>query len=122
MKKCLICEILNGKEGYAKIDETKEFITFIDLNPNNKEIALIISKKHEICTIDSKNLENLILKRNKISNVISTKLKINYLMLDISIEAHHTYASIYPKEINEQISKKNILEENKEIISELIIK
>ena len=43
---CIFCKIINGKIDSAKIWEDKEFIAVLDVNPNTKGMALVLTKKH----------------------------------------------------------------------------
>ena len=41
---CIFCKIINGKIDSAKIWEDKEFIAVLDVNPNTKGMALVLTK------------------------------------------------------------------------------
>lgn len=43
---CIFCKIINRRIDSAKIWEDKEFIAVLDVNPNIKGMALILTKKH----------------------------------------------------------------------------
>jgi diadenosine tetraphosphate (Ap4A) HIT family hydrolase len=46
MKNCIFCKIAMGEIGSAKIWEDNEFIAILDINPNTKGMALVLTKKH----------------------------------------------------------------------------
>ena len=46
MADCLFCKIASGEIPCTKIDETEEFLAFLDINPIHLGHTLIIPKKH----------------------------------------------------------------------------
>lgn len=43
---CIFCKIVNGELDSAKIWEDEDHIAILDLNPNTKGMALVITKRH----------------------------------------------------------------------------
>ena len=46
MEDCIFCRIVNGEIDSAKIWEDGEFLAILDVNPNIKGMALVLTKKH----------------------------------------------------------------------------
>jgi diadenosine tetraphosphate (Ap4A) HIT family hydrolase len=46
MDNCIFCKIGRGEFDSAKIWEDEEFFSILDLNPNTKGMALVLTKKH----------------------------------------------------------------------------
>ncbi|TSA58011.1 HIT domain-containing protein [bacterium] len=46
MEDCIFCKIINGGINSAKIWEDGEFLAILDINPNIKGMALVLTKKH----------------------------------------------------------------------------
>jgi diadenosine tetraphosphate (Ap4A) HIT family hydrolase len=46
MDNCIFCKIAKGEFDSAKIWENEEFFSILDLNPNTKGMALVLTKKH----------------------------------------------------------------------------
>jgi len=43
---CAFCEIVKGKRDCVKIWEDEEFLAILDVNPNTKGMALVLTKQH----------------------------------------------------------------------------
>ncbi|MEK7540883.1 MAG: HIT family protein [Patescibacteria group bacterium] len=46
MEDCIFCKIAKGEFDSAKIWENEEFLSILDVNPNTKGMALVLTKKH----------------------------------------------------------------------------
>lgn len=46
MYQCIFCKIVKGELPCYKVYETKEIITFLDINPYTKGHTLVVPKKH----------------------------------------------------------------------------
>ena len=46
MTDCLFCKIVKGELDSAKIWEDKDFLAILDIMPNTKGMALVLTKKH----------------------------------------------------------------------------
>jgi len=46
MENCIFCKIIKGEIDSAKIWEDEEFFSILDVNPNTKGMALVLTKKH----------------------------------------------------------------------------
>lgn len=46
MQNCIFCKIVKGEIDSAKIWEDEEFLAILDINPNTKGMALLLTKKH----------------------------------------------------------------------------
>lgn len=46
MAECIFCKIIKGEIDSAKIWEDEEFLAVLDVNPNTKGMALVLTKKH----------------------------------------------------------------------------
>ena len=43
---CIFCKIVKGEIPCYQIYEDKDFLGFLDINPNTKGMALVLPKKH----------------------------------------------------------------------------
>jgi diadenosine tetraphosphate (Ap4A) HIT family hydrolase len=46
MEGCAFCEIAKGERDCVKIWEDEEFLAILDVNPNTKGMALVLTKQH----------------------------------------------------------------------------
>ena len=46
MEDCIFCKIAKGEFASAKIWEDEEFLSILDVNPNTKGMALVLTKNH----------------------------------------------------------------------------
>jgi diadenosine tetraphosphate (Ap4A) HIT family hydrolase len=46
MDACVFCKIVSGEFGSAKVWEDGEFLAILDVNPNMKGMALVLTKQH----------------------------------------------------------------------------
>ena len=46
MENCIFCKIAEGKIPGYKVYEDREFLSFLDINPNTKGMTIVIPKKH----------------------------------------------------------------------------
>jgi diadenosine tetraphosphate (Ap4A) HIT family hydrolase len=126
MKECLFCNILKEKNDYYKFWENNYCSVFIDLNINNKEIALIISKKHmENENLTKKYNDEIIKSLNKITDLLQKNLNLKRLLIDSQVpKTDHVHIKVYPlkenKFISEYVDKKSIIKKIKENSSKMI--
>jgi len=46
MENCIFCKIVKGEIDSAKIWENEKFLAILDVNPNTKGMALVLTKQH----------------------------------------------------------------------------
>jgi histidine triad (HIT) family protein len=100
--KCLFCEIIQEKIPFYKIDENKEAIAILEINPISKGHVLLIPKKH----LDSQ--EKLPKTIFTLSKKISKKIKSKFQPQEIKIYSSNIFGHeilnllpIYENEIPE---------------------
>ncbi len=52
MKKCIFCEIIEGKKPSHKVHEDEENYAFLDINPRTKGHTLVVPKQHHETIMD----------------------------------------------------------------------
>ena len=46
MEDCIFCKIVKGEIPCFKVYEDKDFLAFLDINPNTKGMTIVVTKKH----------------------------------------------------------------------------
>lgn len=100
MKNCIFCDIVNGKIKCHKLYESKEFLAFLDLYPNTKGMALVITKKHyhsDAFEMPEKDYLKMMIMSRKISNLLKKKLKVKRVaMVMEGLGVNHVHIKLYP--------------------------
>jgi len=100
MKKCIFCQIANGEVESAKIWEDKDFFAILNLYPNTKGAAIVISKKHYTSyafdlpkSIYSKSMMAVM----KVAKLLDKKLKVKRTAMVLEGTAiNHLHFKLYP--------------------------
>ncbi|MEM4326235.1 MAG: HIT domain-containing protein [Candidatus Pacearchaeota archaeon] len=104
INKCVFCSILKGEISAYKIDENKEALAILEINPLSKAHTLIIPKQHTE-EYDKKLRKNLDSLTKKVSKKIKEKLKPKDIIIQESSLFGHKIINIIPN-----------YEENKDIL------
>lgn len=113
---CIFCSIVSGEISSYKVDENKEAIAVLEINPVSKGHVLIIPKKH-VSSITKINKEILSLAK-KLSIKIKSKLKPKDIILSNSKLFEHEIINVIPVYKEENLHSKRYKEDEK-IIQEI---
>jgi len=97
---CIFCKIAGGEIPCAKIWEDKDYLSFLDINPNTKGMALVIPKKHfNSYTIDmnDEDYNKLFLAAKKVAKLLDKKLKVKRTAIVMEgLGVNHAHIKLYP--------------------------
>ena len=102
-QQCIFCSILEGKIPTYKIDENKNNIAILEINPLSKGHALIIPKTH---TPQEKIPSNAFTFAKKIAKKIKSKFKPREVKILTKTMFNHALVEILPLYGNEKEPKK----------------
>jgi len=92
-QECVFCSIVSGKIPSYKIDETKNALAVLEINPISKGHILIIPKMHKK---DKKSEKELLSFAKKILGTLKTKLDPREIRLSSSILFGHEIINLLP--------------------------
>lgn len=99
---CIFCSIISGEVNSHKIDENKQAIAILEINPISKGHILILPKEHNS---DLKKIpKQAFALAKKISNKIKTKLRPKEVKISPSCIMEHCILNIIPIYKNENIN------------------
>ena len=118
-EKCIFCSIIDNEIPSYKIDENKNAIAILEINPLSKGHSIVLPKEH----VPIEKIKNSVLSlAKKISKRIKTKLKPKDVKIETSNLQNHAMINIIPI-YNEPLEKKSISKEELESLkNKLIIK
>lgn len=100
MKNCIFCKIIRGEISSQKIYEDKNTIAILDIFPNTKAQALLISKKHfqsDFTEAPDQAFSKILTSAKKLSNVLKKKLNVSRVALVIEgTGVNHFHIKLYP--------------------------
>jgi diadenosine tetraphosphate (Ap4A) HIT family hydrolase len=100
MKDCIFCKIAKGESKSAKIWEDKEFVAFLNLYPNTKGAAIVVSKKHYSSYAFNlpKNIYvKAMIATMKVAKLLDKKLKVKRTAMVLEGTAiDHLHLKLYP--------------------------
>jgi histidine triad (HIT) family protein len=99
--KCIFCSIIKKEIPSYKIDENKDAIAILEINPISEGHVLVISKEHKLIEEVSQNVFSL---TKKIAKKIKTKLKPRDINISLSNLAGHGVINILPIYKNETLN------------------
>ncbi len=103
-QQCIFCSIISGEAKSYQIDENKEAIAILELNPVSRGHILVIPKKHLASEKElSKEIYNL---TKKITKKIKTKLKPKNAIISPANLFGHEIINILPVYENETLNSK----------------
>jgi len=100
--KCLFCSIIKKEIPSYKIDENKESIAILEINPISKGHSLVIPKKH--IEAEDKFPQQVFALAKKISKKIKTKLKPKEVKMLFSNVLGHEIINLLPVYEDESLS------------------
>ncbi|MFH1787238.1 MAG: HIT domain-containing protein [archaeon] len=125
--KCIFCSIVSGDIQYYKIDENKDAIAILEINPISKAHSMIIPKKH--IDAEDKVPQPAFSLAKKISKKIKTKFKPKDVLISFSNLFGHEIINILPIYGNENmgsprnhVSSKELQEIQKQLEKKQVIK
>lgn len=107
-QECPFCLILESKIPSYKIDENKQNLAILEINPLSPGHSIIISKKHNKLSSSAFSLANKVAKR------IKSKLKPEGVKIENSVILGHNTVNVIPIYKNKKLEKKQA--EEKELI------
>jgi len=113
-QKCIFCSIVEGKIPSYKIDENKDSIAILELNPISKAHTIIIPKQH-ISSSDKLPKQAFAL-AEKIAKKIKTNLKPKDVKIASSNMFGHEILNILPIYENETLESPRRKEEETELL------
>jgi histidine triad (HIT) family protein len=99
--KCIFCSIIKKEIPSYKIDENKDAIAILEINPISEGHVLVISKEHKLIEEVSQNVFSL---TKKIAKKIKTRLKPRDINISLSNLAGHGVINILPIYKNETLN------------------
>jgi diadenosine tetraphosphate (Ap4A) HIT family hydrolase len=100
MEECVFCKIASGEIDSARIWEDKDYLAFLDLNPNTKGMTLVIPKKHydsNAFNMPNKAYTSLLLAAKKIAKVLEKSFGVNIVaMVMEGTGVNHVHIKLYP--------------------------
>lgn len=131
MENCIFCKIIKGEIPSYKVYEDRNFIAFLDINPQVKAHTLIIPKKHYENIFDCKDqiLKKITPLAKKISNHYKEKLNCTGVNIFISSgksaeqEIPHLHLHICPRFDNDNhklMVRTNYKKENLEELQNIL--
>lgn len=100
MEDCVFCKIVKGEIDAAQIWEDKEFLAFLDINPNTKGMTLVITKEHyDSYVFDMPNdiYQRLMLASKKVAKILEKGLNVKRVaMVMEGLGLNHAHIKLYP--------------------------
>ena len=97
---CIFCKIINGEYDSAKIWENKDFLAVLDVMPNTKGMAIVITKKHYdsyAFDMPNKNYSEFLLAAKKVSKLLEKGLNVQRVaMVMEGMGINHAHIKLYP--------------------------
>lgn len=118
---CIFCLINSGQISSYKLDESKNAVAVLEINPVSKAHSLIIPKKHLGNEKISKNIHNF---GKKISKNIKTKFNPKEIILSENNLFGHRVINLIPVYENETINSNRYQAEKEELedVQKILIK
>ncbi len=100
MDNCIFCKIATGDFDSARIWEDEEFVSFLDINPNVKGMALVVTKQHfDAYAFDLPDdvLKRLIIASKKVARILEMGLNVfKVAMVLEGLGVNHVHIKLYP--------------------------
>jgi len=101
-QKCIFCSIVEGKIPTNKIDENKDSIAVLEINPISKGHSIILPKEH--FSESSKIPQTAFSLAKKISKKMKTKFKVKNVLISSSNVFGHEIINVIPIYKNETLA------------------
>jgi len=118
-EQCPFCLIVEGKLPSYKIDENKDSIAVLEINPLSKGHSIVIPKKHQPIEKISSSALSL---SKKIASRIKSKLKPKDISIQSATAFGHGIINIIPLYENEKLERKKAEEAELKELQEKLIK
>ena len=114
---CIFCKIAKGEIDSAKIWEDDEFFSILDLNPNTKGMALVLTKNHYdsyAFLMPDDIYQRFMLASKKVAKILEKALKVERVAMVIEgMGVNHAHIKLYPmhgleKEFKEMVAKDKV--------------
>ncbi len=115
-KQCVFCSIVRNEIDSYKIDENKDNIAVLEINPVSKGHVLIIPKQH--IESSGKLPQSTFSLAKKIAKKIKSKLKPKEVQINASNLFGHEVVNVFPIYNNESL-KSQRYQENKKVLEKL---
>jgi len=112
-QQCIFCSIISGEAQSYKIDENKDAIAVLEINPISKAHALIIPKEH--ISSGEKIPQSIFSLAKKIAKKIKTKFKPKEMVMSSSNLFGHEIINVLPIYENETINSERYQEKPEEL-------
>jgi diadenosine tetraphosphate (Ap4A) HIT family hydrolase len=100
MKDCIFCKIARKEIPSSIVYEDKEFLAFLDINPNTKGMTLVIPKKHfdsYVIDMPDKDYNKLFLTAKKVAKLLDKKLNVKRTAIVMEgLGVNHAHIKLYP--------------------------
>lgn len=100
MTDCVFCRIAQGEIPSAKIWEDKEHLAILDINPNTRGMALVLTKKHfdsYAFEMPDAEYQKFLLAAKKVAKLLDEKLKVQRTaMVMEGLGVNHAHIKLYP--------------------------
>ena len=97
MENCIFCRIIKGEIPSHKIYEDKDFIAFLDINPQSPGHAQVVPKKHYRWVWDVPNVKNFFEVARKIAKAEQKAFNTEWILSKIiGDEVGHAHIWVYP--------------------------
>lgn len=117
MEDCIFCKITKGEFDSAKIWEDEEFLSILDVNPNTKGMALVLTKKHYdsyAFLMPDDIYQRFMLSSKKVAKMLEKALGVRRVaMVMEGMGVNHAHIKLYPmhgldKDFKELLAKGQI--------------
>ncbi len=100
MKKCIFCEIINGKRPSVKIWKDKRHVAILDVNPNTEGMTLVLTKKHydsDATDMPENAYKDLMMAAKKVAKLLEKKLNVKRVAVVMEgLGINHAHIKLYP--------------------------
>jgi len=100
MENCIFCKIVKGEIESAKFWEDRDFMAILDINPNTKGMALILSKKHYdsyVFDMPEEEYKKFFIAAKKVVNILEKGLGMQRIALVMEgMGINHAHIKLYP--------------------------
>jgi diadenosine tetraphosphate (Ap4A) HIT family hydrolase len=100
MSNCIFCKIVSGEMDSAKIWEDSEFLAILDINPNTRGVALVLTKKHfdsYAFDMPSQDLCRFVEAAKKVARILEKGLGVKRISMVIEgMGINHAHIKLYP--------------------------
>lgn len=100
MENCIFCKIVNGEIDSAKFWEDEKFLAILDVNPNTKGMALVLTKQHfdsYAFDMPDKEYQEFLLAAKKVAGILEKGLEVQRVaMVMEGMGINHAHIKLYP--------------------------